>query len=109
MNKVVEELTKELFEAINAEENIHPRRDRVLVRELPTSKSDVVWTPEDKANRGVVIATGPGHYNSQGIRIPTDVDVGDVVMFNKHVGETKEINGQPLRFIKASDILLKIK
>ena len=104
----VSQLLSELLEEIDFDVNVHPQRDRVLIREVPTSKSSTLWVPEEIANKGVVVAVGPGHFSSTGTRIPVDVAPGDVVIFGKHSGSSQEIGGESLRFLKASDILVKI-
>lgn len=60
------------------------------------------------STRGVVVATGPGHRNKRGNLIPTDVNPGDVVLYNQHVGERIDVDGEELRLIKAADIMARL-
>jgi chaperonin GroES len=106
----VQELINKLIKAIDLDSNLHPQRDRVLVREIKESKSDLLWVPEEsKAGKGVVIATGPGHLSPNGVRIPTELEPGDIVLMNKYVGESIEFGGEHLRLIKAGDILMRVR
>jgi chaperonin GroES len=105
----VQDLINQLLKAINVDSDLSPQRDRVLVREIKEKKSDVLWVPEEgRAGKGVIIASGPGHLSPQGVRIPTELNPGDIVVFNKHTGEEVTFNEEKLRLIKAGDILMRV-
>ena len=71
--------------------NLRPLGDKVLIRplsdeELGTTSPSGIIIPEtidrDKADRGEVVAVGPGRWDDDGEkRIPLSVEVGDKVIF----------------------------
>jgi chaperonin GroES len=70
--------------------NLRPLGDKVLIRpltdeELGTKSPSGIIIPEtvdrEKADRGKVVAVGPGRLDEDGKRIPVEVKVGDNVMF----------------------------
>lgn len=77
--------------AESAKVNLRPLGDKVLIRplsdaELGTTSPSGIIIPEtvdrDKADRGEVVATGPGRWDEDGEkRIPLSVKVGDTVIF----------------------------
>jgi chaperonin GroES len=71
--------------------NVRPLNDKVLIRplsddELGSKSPSGIIIPEtvdrEKTDRGEVVAVGPGRWDEDGEkRIPVDVSVGDVVIF----------------------------
>lgn len=53
---------------------------------------------------GVAVASGPGMISRKGVRIPTGVHPGDVVVFSRHVGDVVTVAGKSYRLVKAIDI-----
>ncbi|HET8623841.1 MAG TPA: co-chaperone GroES [Gemmatimonadales bacterium] len=92
---------------------IHPLEDRVVI--LPAEETEsmrgalyIPDTAKEKPTRGEVIAVGPGRLDDNGKRIPTDLKVGDRVIYGKYSGTPYQVGDDELIIIKASDILAKI-
>ncbi len=92
--------------------DLRPLGDKVLIRPLSddelgvTSPSGII-IPEtvdrDKADRGEVIAVGPGRWDEDGEkRIPIDVKVGDKVIFTW--GDKLEFRNQKYFLVSESNI-----
>jgi chaperonin GroES len=90
--------------------NFTPMADRLLVRraEAETKTASGFFIPEvmvEKANRGTVLAIGPGRSLKDGRVIPVeDVKVGDTVMFEGN-GINVKVNGEPLVVLKEQEII----
>ena len=92
---------------------IHPLEDRVVI--LPAEETEsmrgalyIPDTAKEKPTRGEVIAVGPGRLDDNGKRIPTELKVGDTVIYGKYSGTPYQVGDDELIIIKASDILAKI-
>ena len=98
---------------------IRPLHDRVLVRrqdEEETSAGGILLptTAQEKPNQGVVIAVGKGKVLDNGVVLPIDVKVGDIVIFGKYAGSDTvplgeydygdTVEGKELIIISESDI-----
>ncbi len=80
-----------MSKSVSAKINLRPLGDKVLVRplsdeELGTKSASGIIIPEtvdrEKADRGEVVAVGPGRWNEDGDkRIPLSVVIGDKVIF----------------------------
>jgi len=92
--------------------DLRPLGDKVLIRPLSddelgvTSPSGII-IPEtvdrDKADRGEVIAVGPGRWDEDGEkRIPVDVKVGEKVIFTW--GDKLEFRNQKYFLVSESNI-----
>ena len=72
--------------------NIVPRGDRVYVNVDAVARTTpsglhVPETTEKKAQRGTVLAVGPGRRTPDGIRVPiTDLKPGTRIIFSKYAG-----------------------
>ena len=69
---------------------IKPLEDRIVVKaneaETTTASGLVIPdTAKEKPQEGTVIAVGPGRFDD-GVRVPMDVKVGDVVLYSKYGG-----------------------
>lgn len=105
---LIKELAKDLSQHLRdlLPEQYRPFRDRVLVRTIEVSRSSLIHIPDEQhEGRGLVVAKGDGSYNKHGVRIPIDVEVGDVVVFSRYVGEKVTFADEELRLIKASDLM----
>jgi len=60
---------------------------------------------KQKTKRGKVTFVGPGKLNKDGQRIPTQVKVGDHILFSKFGGDEFEVDEQELLLIREDDIL----
>lgn len=90
--------------------NIKPLQDRLLVKPVDSAEVSpggiiVPDTAKKKPLQGKVIAAGPGKLTDNGSRMPMDVKVGDVVMFDEYSGTTLTENQQDYLIIKQNDVL----
>ncbi|GIW68687.1 MAG: 10 kDa chaperonin [Candidatus Parcubacteria bacterium] len=98
----------------NKKPPIEPLADRVLVRplsdeELGSTSAAGIIIPEtvsrDKADRGEVLAVGPGKRDEDGERVPLDVKVGDRVIFQW--GDKVEWEGEDYYIVREDNILAR--
>lgn len=92
--------------------NLRPLGDKVLIRplsddELGTTSPSGIIIPEtvdrSKADRGEIVAAGPGRYDEDGEkRIPLSVQVGDKVIFQW--GDKVEFAGTEYYLVSESNI-----
>jgi len=85
--------------------NIHPLSDRVLIEPAPaeeTTASGIIIpdTAQEKPQRGIVVAVGPGKPDE-----PTTVKVGDAVLYGKYSGTDLQVEGRDYMIMRESDIL----
>ena len=85
--------------------NIKPLADRVLIEpaaaEETTSSGIIIPdTAQEKPQRGVVVAVGPGKKDE-----PTIVKVGDSVLYGKYSGTDLNLDGKDYMMMRESDIL----
>ena len=85
--------------------NIRPLADRVLIEPAPaeeTTASGIIIpdTAQEKPQRGVVVAVGPGKPDE-----PTTVKVGDSVLYGKYSGTNLNVEGNDYMIMRESDIL----
>ncbi len=91
--------------------DIKPLGDRVIIKPIAediTTKSGIVLpetVEKEKAEKGEVLAVGPGRLLDSGQVAPMSVKVGDKVMFKKYSPDEIKIDGQELLVISESDIL----
>lgn len=91
--------------------NIKPLGDRVIIKPIAediTTKSGIVLpetVEKEKAEKGEVLAVGPGRVLDSGELAPMSVKVGDKVMFKKYSPDEIKIDGEDLLVISESDIL----
>lgn len=91
--------------------NIKPLGDRVIVKPInedTTTKAGIVLpetVEKEKAEKGEVLAVGPGRTLDNGQVAPMSVKVGDKVMFKKYSPDEIKVDGQDLLIISESDIL----
>jgi len=98
--------------AETAKIHLQPLGDKVLIRplsdaELGTTSPSGIIIPEtvdrDKADRGEVVAVGPGRWDEDGEkRIPLSVTVGDTVIFQW--GDKVEYKGTEYYLVSESNI-----
>ena len=87
-----------------------PLHDRILVKRLEEtekSKGGIIIpdSAKEKPSEGEIVAVGPGAVNSDGIRNPIDVKVGDKILFSKYSGDEVKIDSQDLIIIKEEDVI----
>jgi len=91
-----------------------PLEDRVLIRpvEAETVSSGGIVLPDsaqEKPQRGVVVATGPGKLNKDGKRLPVPVAKGDEVIYGRYAGNEVEMDGEEFKVLRVDEILAKIE
>jgi len=92
---------------------IKPLEDRIVIKtneaETTTASGLVIPdTAKEKPQEGTVIAVGPGRFDD-GVRVPMDVKVGDVVLYSKYGGPEIKHGGDDLLVLSARDILAVIE
>jgi len=88
---------------------LKPLGDRVVIEPQPQEEvtASGIVLPEkakEKPMRGKVIAVGSGKLE-KGNRIPIDVQVGDLVLYNKYAGTEVKLEGKEYLIMRDSDIL----
>ncbi len=91
---------------------ITPLEDRVVVK--PSDEGETMRgglyipdTAKEKPTQGEILAVGPGRFDD-GVRVPVDLAVGDVVLYGKYSGTPFTIDGTEVMILKASDVLAKL-
>ena len=89
---------------------LRPLHDRVIVKRLEEEKKSAggILIPDsaaEKANRGEVVAVGPGRVMDDGKVRPCDVKKGDVVLFGKYSGSEIKLDGDEYVSMKEDDII----
>ena len=93
--------------------SIRPLNDRIIVRRSEDQEQMrgglyIPDTAKEKPQEGTVIAVGPGRFDD-GVRVPMDVKVGDVVLYSKYGGTEIKHGGEDLLVLSARDILAVIE
>jgi chaperonin GroES len=88
---------------------IKPLDDRLVVKaneaEQKTASGLVIPdTAVEKPQEGTVVAVGPGRFDN-GVRVPMDVKVGDVVLYSKYGGTEVKYNAEEYLVLSARDVL----
>ena len=88
---------------------LKPLEDRIVVKAIEaetTTASGLVIpdTAKEKPQEGTVVAVGPGRFDD-GVRVPMDVKVGDVVLYSKYGGTEVKSGADELLVLSARDIL----
>ena len=88
---------------------IKPLEDRIVIKtneaETTTASGLVIPdTAKEKPQEGTVIAVGPGRFDD-GVRVPMDVKVGDVVLYSKYGGTEVKSGNEDFLVLSARDIL----
>lgn len=88
-----------------------PLRDQVLVRrctEDEMNEAQTLWIPEQaktKQMEGIVIAVGSGRWDNNGNFYPTELAVGDRVLFGRYDGTEYKLRGEDVMLMKESSIV----
>ena len=87
-----------------------PLGDRLLVKPRESeekTKSGIVLpdSAKEKPQEGEVISIGTGVKDDKGNVTPTEVKVGDIVLYSKYSGTEVKIDGEEYLIIKESDVL----
>ncbi len=89
---------------------IKPLDDRVLVEQCEaeerTSGGIVLPdTAQEKPQRGIVRAVGPGKLLESGERGEMSIKLGDEVFYGKYAGTEVEVDGETMQIMRENDIL----
>src|SRR5262249_28195839 len=87
-----------------------PLHGRVLIKRIDADEKTsggiiIPDTAKEKPSLGEIIAVGPGGRDENGKLIPSDLEVGDTVLFGKWSGTEVKIDGQDLLIMKEFDIM----
>lgn len=94
-------------------QKFNPIGNRVLVQRLPdeTVSPGGIIIPDnlkEKPIRGIVKAVGPGTLNKNGMIIPMEVQVADVILFPKYAGNNVKLDDSSDLLIMVEDEILAI-
>lgn len=91
---------------------IKPLHDQVLIKlekKEDVTKSGIIITRTKEDNlepdRGEVVAVGPGRIGYNGELIPTDIKIGDKVLFAKYAGHLIKEKDEELVLVGEKDII----
>ncbi len=89
---------------------IKPLADRIALKLIPseeTTASGIVLpdSAKEKPQKGEVLAVGSGRVLENGTRMPSEVKVGDIVLFSKYSGMEHTINGEKVLILAERDLL----
>jgi chaperonin GroES len=96
------------------QKNITPLADRVLIKplekkgETKTASGLIIPGKEqnEKHERGIIVAAGPGRLSTEGKRISMEIKEGDVVLFKRgYDAETIEVDGDELVLTSEGNVL----
>lgn len=92
---------------------IHPLADNIVIRpsEAESTTAAGLVIPDiaqEKSQKGVVVAVGPGRVDDHGKRVPMDVTEGDVVLHQKYGGTEIRIDGEDLLIFSIRDVIAVI-
>jgi chaperonin GroES len=86
-----------------------PLNDQVVIRRIEKIKTTLsgIVIPDnagDAPDQGEVLAVGPGLKRESGERDAMGVQVGDIVVFAPHTGQTIKVDGEELLIIKEAEL-----
>lgn len=87
-----------------------PLADRLALKLIPSEEmtaSGIVLpdSAKEKPQKGEVIAVGSGRVLENGTRMPSEVKVGDIVLFSKYTGMEHTIDGEKILILAERDLL----
>jgi chaperonin GroES len=93
--------------------SIQPLADRIVVEALEATEEmrGTLYIPDtakEKPMQGTVIAVGPGRRSEEGEVVPTELSVGDRVLYGKYSGTEVTVDGNEYLIIKEGDVLAVI-
>ncbi len=92
---------------------LKPLDDRVVVEPVDAEQMTAggIVLPDsaqEKPQRGMVVAVGPGRLLDSGERGELCVGLGDEVIYGKYAGSDFEVEGREVKILRESDILAKV-
>ena len=93
--------------------NLRPLDDRIVVEPMEAEEvtaGGIVLpdSAQEKPQRGIVVAVGPGKLLDSGERGELSVAVGDEVIYGKYSASDIEVDGRDVKILRESDILAKV-
>src|ERR1700746_3337852 len=93
--------------------NLKPLGDRLIVEVLEEEESTAsgIVLPghaKEKAQRGGVLAVGPGSRDDNGKFVPMDLAEGDEIVFSKYGGTEIKVAAEDSLILRESDVLAKV-
>jgi len=93
--------------------NLNPLDDRIVVEPVAaeeTTAGGIVLpdSAQEKPQRGIVVAVGPGKLLDSGERGDLSVAVGDEVIYGKYAGSDIEVDGREVKILREGDVLAKV-
>lgn len=94
--------------------SITPLHDRIVVRSAEreqVSAGGIILpdSAQEKPQRGEVLAVGPGKRLDSGQLAPTEIKVGDVVLYGKYSGTEVTVGGEDFIILRADDVLAVVE
>ena len=89
-----------------------PLLNRIVVRKIEPetkTKSGIILQKPQANNYGVVVETGPGLTNENGVKIPINVKSGETVLLPEYGGTKVKIGEEELLVYRDSDIIAKLE
>lgn len=95
---------------MNMARKLHPLNDIVILRRQDKNEVSAggILMPgraAEESNFGVVLAAGPGRMLDTGTRHPTDVEEGNLVMFDVEYARSAKVDGEEILIIASENIL----
>lgn len=92
---------------------LRPLDDRIVVEPVAAEQMTAggIVLPDsaqEKPQRGIVVAVGPGKLLDSGERGELSVAVGDEVIYGKYSGSDFELDGCEVKILRETDILAKV-
>lgn len=90
---------------------IKPLHDHVIIKPVindMATRAGIILPDtvnKEKAEKGEVMAVGPGRLTDAGARLPISVQIGQVVMFKKYSPDEIKIEGEDYLVISDRDII----
>lgn len=93
---------------------IKPLQDRIVVEAAAKEEksSGGIILPDsaqEKPQKGKVLAVGPGKVLDSGKLAPTDIKVGDTVLYGKYSGTEVTVDGTDYVILRAEDVLAVVE
>lgn len=94
--------------------SIQPLNDRLIVQRIKEEKDKKIGsiyipdTSKEKPQMANVISVGPGKYDN-GIWVPSQINVGDVVLFGKYSGQDITFNETDYLIMREDEIFGIVK
>ena len=82
-----------------------PLSNCVLIEQEFQKQEGLIVLPKEKLAQGWVRAIGPGKKNEDGNVVPTELLVGDHVLFGEHSGQKVKHEGKEYLMMREPDVI----